>query len=71
MARSKSQNLTVKLPTGWKNRKITKEIKKIFPVMIKVLWEKNKQTQQGDRLGDFLICNSTKVGKADSHVDSV
>ena len=25
---------------GGKDRKITKEIKKIFPVMIKVLWEK-------------------------------
>lgn len=31
---------------GGKDRKITKEIKKIFPVMIKVLWETNKQTNQ-------------------------
>ena len=28
--------------------------------MIKVLWEKNKQTKQGDRLGDFLMYNSTR-----------
>lgn len=52
---------------GGKDRKITKEIKRIFPVMIKVLWEKKKkknQTQQGDSLGDFLFCSSTrKKGK--------
>lgn len=47
---------------GGKDRKITKEIKRIFPVMMKLLWGKKKtnQTQQGDRLGDFLFCSSMR-----------
>lgn len=46
---------------GGKDRKITKEIKRIFPVMIKVLWEKKKKKNKPSRVIVWVISFSAAL----------